>query len=68
MKALKAIYNFIVGDIIILVGVVIVSIALGFIGYIPALAPLRVAIGPVLIVAVLVTLSATLYREARGKR
>jgi hypothetical protein len=68
MKTLKAIYNFIVGDMIILVGIVIIAIALGLIGYIPAFAPLRVAIGPILIVAALVTLSATLYREARGKR
>ena len=68
MKTLKAIYNFIVGDMIILVGIVIVAILLGLIANIGALAPLRVAIGPILIVAALVTLSATLYREARGKR
>ncbi|HVB73434.1 MAG TPA: hypothetical protein VNE38_07740 [Ktedonobacteraceae bacterium] len=68
MNILKAIYNFIVGDMIILIGVLIVAIALGLISSINALAPLRVAIGPVLIIAVLVVLSATLYREARGKR
>ena len=68
MKTLKAVYNFIVGDMIILVGILGIAIVLGLIGYIPALAPLRVAIGPILIVAALVTLSATLYREARGKR
>lgn len=68
MKTLKAIYNFIVGDMIILLGIIIIAILLGLIANIGALAPLRVVIGPVLIVAALVTLSATLYREARGKR
>ena len=68
MKTLKAIYNFVVGDMIILVGILVIAILLGLVGYIGALAPLRVAIGPVLIVAALVTLSATLYREARGNR
>jgi NADH:ubiquinone oxidoreductase subunit 5 (subunit L)/multisubunit Na+/H+ antiporter MnhA subunit len=68
MKTLKAIYNFIVGDMIILVGILIVAIALGLISNIDALAALRPAIGPVLIVAALVVLSATLYREARGNR
>ena len=68
MKTLKAIYNFVVGDMIILVGILVIAILLGLVGYIGALAPLRVAIGPILIVAALVTLSATLYREARGNR
>ena len=68
MKTLKAIYNFIVGDMIILVGILIIAIVLGLIANIGAFAPLRVAIGPILIVAALVVLSATLYREARGKR
>jgi len=68
MKTLKAIYNFIVGDMIILVGILIVAITLGLISNIDALAALRPAIGPVLIVAALVVLSATLYREARGNR
>jgi hypothetical protein len=68
LKTLKAIYNFIVGDIIILIGILIIAIVLGLIANIGAFAPLRVAIGPILIVAALVVLSATLYREARGKR
>lgn len=68
MKTLKAIYNFIVGDMIILVGIVIIAILLGLVANFGALASLRVAIGPILIVAALATLSATLYREARGKR
>ena len=68
MKALKAIYNFIVGDMIILVGIIVIAVLLGLIANIGALAPLRVAIGPILIVAALATLSATLLREARGNR
>ena len=68
MKTLKAIYNFIVGDMIILIGILIIAIVLGLIANIGAFAALRVAIGPILIVAALVVLSATLYREARGKR
>lgn len=68
MRAIKAIYNFIVGDMIILVGVLIVAIALGVINFVSALAALRPVTGPVLIVAVLCVLTATLYREARGNR
>lgn len=68
MKTLKAIYNFIVGDMIILIGILIIAIVLGLIANIGAFAALRVAIGPILIVAALAVLSATLYREARGKR
>jgi hypothetical protein len=68
MKAIKAIYNFIVGDMIILVGVVITMLVLALINNVSALAPLRVATGVILVIAVLVVLSATLYREARGKR
>ncbi len=68
MKVIKAIYNFIVGDMIILVGVIIALIVLALINSISALAPLRVASGIILIVAVLAVLTATLYREARGNR
>ena len=68
MKTLKAIYNFIVGDMIILVGVIIALIILALINTISALAPLRIASGPFLVVAVLAVLTATLYREARGNR
>ena len=68
MKVIKAIYNFIVGDMIILVGVIIALIVLALISNISALAPLRVVSGAILVVAVLVVLTATLYREARGNR
>jgi hypothetical protein len=67
MKVIKAIYNFIVGDMTILVGVVITFLALALINYVSVLSPLRVATGFILVVAVLVVLTATLYREARGK-
>ncbi len=66
MKIIRAIYNFIVGDMTILVGVIITMLVLALISYVGALAPLRVATGVILVVAVLVVLTATLYREIRG--
>ena len=66
MKAIKAIYNFIVGDMIILVGVILTVILLALLTYVPALAALRVASGVILVVAVLLTLLLTLNRETRG--
>ena len=68
MKVIKAIYNFFVGDMIILVGIIIAVIILALINTVSALAPLRVASGPFLVVAVLLVLAMTLYREARGNR
>ncbi len=68
MKFIKAIYNFIVGDMIILVGVIIAMLVLALINTVSALAPLRAATGFLLVVVVIGVLTATLYREARGKR
>jgi hypothetical protein len=68
VKVVKAIYNFFVGDMIILIGILIVTALLALIKNIDALAPLRIVSGPLLVVAVLGVLSATLIREARGKR
>lgn len=68
MKVIKSIYDFFVGDMIILIGVIIAILVLTLINTISALAPLRTATGFLLVVAVLVILTATLYREARGKR
>ncbi len=68
MKVIKAIYNFIVGDMIILLGVVITMIVLVIVNNVSALTQLRAAMGFLLIIAVLGVLTATLYREARGKR
>lgn len=68
MNVIKAIYNFIVGDMIILVGVLVVIVLLALIDNVASLSALRVIAGPILIVAVLGVLSATLLREARGNR
>ena len=68
MKVIKAIYNFIVGDMIILVGVIITAIILELINTVGALASLRAISGVILVVAVLSVLTATLLRETMGKR
>ncbi|HLQ29102.1 MAG TPA: hypothetical protein VK140_07700 [Ktedonobacteraceae bacterium] len=68
MKVIKAIYNFLVGDMIILVGVIIVMLVLALIANISALSPLRTIAGAILIITVLGVLTATLIREARGNR
>jgi len=68
MKAIKAIYNFIVGDMIILIGVIGALIILALINTVSTLAPLHVATGYVLIAVVIGVLTATLYREVKGKR
>jgi hypothetical protein len=64
VKVIKAIYNFIVGDMVILIGVVLAVIILALINNVPALASLRGLSGPFLILAVLGSLTATLSREA----
>ncbi len=64
MKVIKAIYNFIVGDMIILIGVVLALRILALINNVPALAPVRGLSGPFLVIAVLSSLVATLSREA----
>jgi hypothetical protein len=64
VKVIKAIYNFIVGDMVILIGVVLAVIILAIINNVPALAPLKGFSGPFLIIAVLASLVATLSREA----
>jgi hypothetical protein len=64
VKVITAIYNFIVGDMVILVGVVLAVIILALINNVPALAPIRGLSGPFLIIAVLASLVATLSREA----
>lgn len=68
MNVIKAIYNFIVGDMIILIGVIIAIAILALINNVDALAPMRVATGTILVIAVLGVLVATLSREARGRR
>ena len=68
MKAIKAIYNFLVGDMIILIGITITVVVLALINFVNVLAPLSEASAYILIIAVLGVLTATLTREARGKR
>jgi len=68
VNVIKAIYNFIVGDMIILLGVLLAVALLALINSVAALAPLRVASGVILILAVLIVLVATLSREAFSKR
>lgn len=67
MNVIKAIYNFFVGDMIILIGVAIAVVLLALIYSVGALAPLR---GPIeaiiLIAAVLISLTTTLLREVFG--
>ena len=64
MKIIKAIYNFIVGDMIILVGVALAVTVLALINNVSALAPLMGFSGPFLVLGVLSSLVATLSREA----
>ena len=68
MKVIKAIYNFIVGDMIILVGVLLATLLLALIDNVKALSSLQSVSGLILVIAVLAVLSLTLLREARGKR
>lgn len=68
MKAVKAVYNFIVGDMVILIGVLVIVALLALFKYVPAFSALVVASGGILIVGVLVVLLGSLSRETRPKR
>jgi hypothetical protein len=63
MKVILAVYNFFVGDLVILLGVTLMMVVLALIHILGALAPLRGGAGTILIVGVLATLVATLGRE-----
>jgi hypothetical protein len=63
MRIIKAVYNFLVGDMVILLGVAVTVIILALLNFIPAFADIKVATGGILPVAVLVILLATLKRE-----
>lgn len=67
MNIIKAIYNFIVGDWIILGGILFVVALLAVFHFVSGLAVLRSFSGLILIVAALAVLIITLNREARGK-
>ncbi len=67
MKVIKAVYNFLVGDMVILIGVVIAIILLALINTVGALSPLRgTGEAIILIAAVLISLTVTLVREVWG--
>ena len=68
MKVIKAIYNFIVGDMVILIGVMLAVTVLALVNNISVLAPLKGFSGPFLVIAVLASLTATLSREAFSSR
>jgi uncharacterized membrane protein len=68
VRVIKAIYNFLVGDMIILVGICIAVVLLTLINFVSGLRILSALSGTILIVAILASLTATLAREARGKR
>ncbi len=64
MKVIKAIYNFIVGDMVILIGITLTVTILAIINNVSALAPLKGFSGPFLVLGVLSSLVVTLSREA----
>ena len=64
MKIIKAVYNFIVGDMVILIGILLTVTFLALINNVSALAPLMGFSGPFLVLGVLSSLVATLSREA----
>lgn len=67
MKILKAIYTFLVGDMVILIGVAIMIVLLTLLNLLPALAALKVLSGVLLPVAILAILLTTLRRESGQK-
>ena len=63
LKVILAVYNFFVGDLVILIGITLTMVILALIHFEGALAALRGGSGLILIVGVLATLVATLGRE-----
>ena len=68
MKVIKAIYNFIVGDMVILIGITMTVTVLALVNNISTLAPLKGFSGPFLVLGVLSSLVVTLSREAFSAR
>jgi hypothetical protein len=64
VKIIKAIYNFIVGDMFILIGIALTVTILALINNVSALAPLKGFSGLFLVIGVLGSLVASLSREA----
>ncbi len=67
MKVIKAVYNFLVGDLVILIGVLLVFFLLAAIHFIDALLPMRAYSGAILVIAILIVLGGTLSRELHGR-
>jgi hypothetical protein len=63
LKVILAVYKFFVGDLVILISITLTMVILALIHFEDALAPLRGALGLILIIGVLATLIATLGRE-----
>jgi len=68
VKVIKAIYNFIVGDMVILIGIALTVTILALINNMSTLAPLKGFSGPFLVIGVLSCLVVTLSREAFSSR
>ena len=68
MKIIQAVYNFIVGDMVILIGVVLAVTVLALINNVSALASLKGFSGLFLVTGVLGSLVASLSREAFSSR
>ena len=68
MNIIKTIYNFLVGDMVILVGVILTILVLALINSVAFLAPLRPISGVFLVIAILLTLLITLGRELLASR
>ncbi len=65
VRGLKALYNFVVGDPVLLVGVTVLFLAVGALARAPGLAPLRPFLPILLVPGILATLVGSLIRETR---
>lgn len=68
MKVIKAVYNFIVGDMVILIGIALTVTILALINNVNTLASLKSFSGTILVFGVLSSLVITLSREAFSSR
>ncbi|GCE07621.1 hypothetical protein [Dictyobacter aurantiacus] len=68
MNIIKAIYNFIVGDMVILIGIIVTVLILVLLNTVSGLSALRGASGIIMILGTLTVLTLTLTREVRGHR
>ena len=68
LKVILAIYNFFVGDLVILIGITLTMIILALIHSVDVLAPLRGAAGLILIVGALATLGREVARPENKQK